>query len=210
MPLSLLDVFAGDVGLGGTVSGIVDLGAGPGGVPIGEARVMVDNLTRSGLVLSSRPIDLALVARLTASQLTARAVLQDEGQTKGRLQAQISGLPASGALTERLYAGDLFAQLRFEGPADALWRLSTIELIDVTGTLRVAADVTGSLRQPRVRGSLAGDALGVQSALTGTVLQNVRARGTFSGSRLNLTSFAGATPNGGRISGSGFVDLSTI
>jgi translocation and assembly module TamB len=210
MPLSLLDVFAGDVGLGGTVSGIVDLGVGPGGVPVGEARVMVDNLTRSGLVLSSRPIDLALVARLSASQLTARAVMQEEGQTRGRLQARISGLPASGALTERLYAGDLFAQLRFEGPADALWRLSTIELIDVTGTLRVAADVTGSLREPRVRGSMAGDGLGVESALTGTVLQNVRARGTFSGSRLNLTSFVGATPNGGRMSGSGFVDLSNM
>jgi len=210
MPLSLLDVFMGDLGVGGTVSGIVDFGAGPNGVPIGEARVMIDNLTRSGLVLSSRPIDLALVARLSASQLQGRAVLQEEGQTRGRLQARISGLPASGTLADRLYAGDLFAQLRFEGPADALWRLSAIELIDVTGTLRVAADVTGSLRQPRVRGSLAGDALHVESPLTGTVLNNVRARGTFSGSRLNLTSFAGTTPNGGRMSGSGYVDLSNM
>jgi len=210
MPLSLLDVFAGDIGLGGTVSGIVDVGAGPGGVPTGEARVMIDNLTRSGLVLSSRPMDLALVARLSPSQLQARAVLQEGGETRGRLQARISGLPASGALAERLYAGDLFAQLRFNGPADALWRLSTIELIDVTGTLRIAADVTGSLGDPRVRGSMSGDALGVQSALTGTVLTDVRARGTFSGSRLNLTSFAGATPNGGRMTGSGYVDLSNM
>jgi len=207
MPLSLLDVIAGDVGLGGTISGVVDIGSDPGGVPTGEARVMVDNLTRSGLVLSSRPIDLALVARLSASQLQARAVLREEGQTRGRLQALISGLPRAGGLTDRLYAGDLFAQLRYQGPADALWRLSAIELIDVTGTMRVAADVTGSLRKPEVRGSLAGDALGVQSAITGTVLTNVRARGTFAGSRLNLTSFTGASSNGGRISGSGFIDL---
>ena len=207
MPLSLLDVFAGDVGLGGTISGIVDLGSGPGGVPTGEARVMIDDLTRSGLVLSSRPIDLALVARLTPTQLAARAVMQDQGQTRGRLQARISNLPTSGGLTNRLYAGDLFAQLRFEGPADALWRLSAIELIDVTGTLRVAADVRGTLLDPQVRGSLAGDALRVQSPLTGSDLRSVRARGTFSGSRLNLTSFAGTAPNGGRVSGSGFVDL---
>ncbi len=210
MPLSLLDVAMGDIGLGGTASGIVDIGAGPNGVPVGEARLQIDNLTRSGLVLSSRPIDLALVARLSASQLQARAVLKDAGQTKGRLQARISGLPASGPLAERLYSGDLFAQLRYEGPADALWRLTTIELIDVTGTMRVAADVTGTLRRPLVRGSLAGDALGVQSQLTGTVLNAVRARGTFAGSRLNLTSFAGATPNGGRVSGSGFVDLAEM
>jgi translocation and assembly module TamB len=58
-----------------------------------RARVKVDNLTRSGLVLSSRPIDLALVARLSPSLLQARAVMQDEGQTEGRLQASISNLP---------------------------------------------------------------------------------------------------------------------
>ena len=208
MPLSLVDVVGADLGLGGTVSGIVDLGAGPNGVPTGEARIMVDDLTRSGLVLTSRPIDLALVARLSPSLLQARAVMNDEGQTQGRLQASISGLPASGALADRLYAGDLFAQLRFDGPAEALWRLSTLELIDVTGPIRVAADVTGSLGSPQVRGSLAGDALRVQSALIGTDIRNVRARGRFSGSRLQLASFAGTAPNGGAVSGSGFVDLS--
>ena len=208
MPLSLVDIFAGDMGLGGTISGIIDFGAGPNGVPVGDARVMIDNLTRSGLVLSSRPLDLALVGRLTPSELAARAVLQDQGQTRGRLQARIAGLPATGGVMDRLYAGDLFAQLRFEGPADALWRLAAIDLLDLTGTLRVAADVRGSLLNPQVRGSLAGDALRVQSQLTGSDLRQVRARGTFAGSRLNLTSFAGTAPNGGSVSGSGFVDLS--
>ena len=207
MPLSLLDVAGGDLGLGGTISGIIDLGAGPNGVPTGEARIMVDNLTRSGLVLSSRPLDLALVARLSPSVLQARAVMKDQGQTEGRLQASITNMPTAGALFDRLYAGNLFAQLRFNGPADALWRLSAVELIDVTGTAQVAADVTGSLGRPQVRGSLAGDALRVQSALTGTDIRNVRARGRFSGSRLQLASFAGTSPNGGRVSGSGFVDL---
>src|SRR5690606_25192995 len=79
MPLSLLDAAGADLGLGGTVSGIVDLGAGPNGVPTGEARVLVDDLTRSGLVLTSRPIDLALVARLSPSLLQARAVMKDNG-----------------------------------------------------------------------------------------------------------------------------------
>lgn len=210
MPLSLIDIFAGDVGLGGTASGVIDFGAGPGGVPVGEARVLVDNVTRSGLVLSSRPIDLALVARLSPTLLQARAVLRDDEGIKGRLQGRIANLPASGALTDRLFAGDLVAQLRFTGPADALWRLSTIELIDITGTLQVAADVTGSLARPQVRGSLAGDALRVRSALTGSDIRDVRARGRFAGSRLQLTSFAGTSPNGGRVSGSGFVDLADM
>ncbi len=207
MPLSLLDVAGADLGRGGTVSGIVDLGAGPNGVPTGEARIMVDNMTRSGLVLSSRPLDLALVARLSPSVLQARAVLKDQDTTQGRLQASITNLPAAGALFDRLYAGRLFAQLRFSGPAEALWRLAAVDLIDITGPANVAADVTGSLGRPQVRGSIGGDALRVQSALTGTDVRNVRARGRFSGSRLQLAGFAGTTPNGGRVSGSGVVDL---
>ncbi len=209
MPLSLIDAFAGDLGIGGTVSGIVDLQTGPDGEPTGEARVMVAGLTRSGLVLTSRPIDLALVASLTPDQLSARAVLRDGADTMGRLQARIV-LPAAGSFADRLYAGDLLAQLRFEGPADALWRLSTIELIDISGDARVAADVSGTLINPQVRGSIAGDALRVQSALTGSDIRDVRARGRFSGSRLQLTSFAGTAPNGGRVSGSGFVDLAQM
>jgi translocation and assembly module TamB len=207
LPLSLLDVAGGELGLGGTVSGIIDFGGGPNGVPTGEARVMVDNLTRSGLVMSSLPLDVALVARLSPSTLQARAIVRDQNNTEGRLQASISNLPASGALTERLYAGNLFAQLRYDGPAEALWRLSTVEVMDVTGELKVAADVTGTLGQPLVRGSLSGDALRVQSSLTGTDVRNVRARGRFSGSRLQLASFSGTAPNGGQVSGSGFVDL---
>jgi translocation and assembly module TamB len=61
-----------------------------------------------------------------------------------------------------------------------------------------------------VRGTLAGDALRVQSVLTGTDLRQVRARGRFSGSRLELTSFRGQAPNGGSVTGSGTVDLSNL
>jgi translocation and assembly module TamB len=210
MPLSLADALGADLGLGGSVSGVVDVGAGPGGLPVGEVRVLVKGLTRSGLVLSSRPIDLALVARLTANQLQARAELKEGGQTRGRLQARIDGLPASGALMDRLFDGNLYAQLRYTGPADALWRLAALELFDVTGTLNVAADVTGSLRNPLVRGTAAGTGLRVQSALTGSDVKDVTARGNFSGSRFQLTQFSGTTENGGKIIGSGIVDLSNM
>src|SRR5690606_6348472 len=84
------------------------------------------------------------------------------------------------------------------------------ELLDVTGTLRAAADVTGTLGNPQVRGSIAGDALRVQSPLTGSDLRDTRIRGRFSGSRLQLTSLAGAAPNGGRVVGSGVVDLANM
>ncbi|MGX7896735.1 translocation/assembly module TamB domain-containing protein [Tsuneonella sp. HG222] len=210
MPLSLIDAVGGDLGIGGTISGIIEGRSGAGGVPVGEARVMVDGLSRSGLLLTSRPIDLALVARLDPTLLQVRAVMQDDGGIKGRLQGRIANLASSGGLFRRLQDGDLRAQLRYSGPADALWRLAALDTLDLTGTLNVAADATGTLRNPQVRGTLAGDALRVQSVLTGTDIRQVRARGRFSGSRLQLTSFAGTAPNGGKVSGSGTIDLSDL
>jgi len=210
MPLSLIDITGADLGLGGSISGIVDYHSGAGGVPTGSARVMVTGLTRSGLLLTSRPVDLALVAQLSPTQLQARAVLEDKGQILGRLQGRIANLPPGGALYDRLSAGDLLAQLRYVGPADALWRLAALETFDVTGTIRVAADVRGSLADPQVRGSVAGDNLRVQSVITGTDLKNVHATGSFAGSRLQLTSFAGTAPNGGTVVGSGVVDLAGL
>ena len=161
MPLSLLDVVGGDLGLGGTVSGIVDFGAGPDGVPTGEARVMVDDLTRSGLVLSSRPIDLALVARLSPSQLAgARGAAGRRRRREGRLQARIAGLPAVGR------AGRPALRRRPVRPA-ALRRAGRRAVAAVDDRAdrrhrhRCRSPPTSPARSasPQVRGSLAGDAL---------------------------------------------------
>jgi translocation and assembly module TamB len=209
MPLSVADIYA-DLGLGGKISGLVDFSSSGSGVPTGEAKVKISGLTRSGLVLTSRPIDLALVLRLTADRLETRAVIDEGGQRRGRLQGRIAGLPASGALFDRLRAGTLFAQLRYNGPASALWRLLAVDAFDLTGPLSLGADVTGTLASPQVRGSVASDNLRLQSSLSGTDLRNVRARGTFSGSRLTLTSFRGVTANGGSVVGSGTVVLEDL
>lgn len=210
MPLSLADIAIADFGLGGTISGVVDYRSERGKLPVGSARVQVSKLSRSGLVLTSRPIDLLLVTRLTGRELETRAVIDEGGERRGRLQARITGMPASGDLMTRLESGNLFAQLRFGGPADALWRLAGVEAFDLTGPIAVAADVTGSLANPRVRGSVASDDLRMQSALSGTDIRNITARGTFAGSLLQLRRFSGTAPNGGSVSGSGTVDLSDL
>ena len=210
MPLSLADVAVADLGLGGTVSGTVDYVQPAGGLPTGQVRVKVSQLTRSGLVLSSKPIDLSLVGELTPSAFEARAVMRNEDIQRGRLQARITNLPRAGSINERLRAGRLSAQLRYRGAAESLWRLAAIDAFDVTGPLSVAANATGTLADPRVRGSLEGDGLRVRSSLSGTDIRDVSASGRFSGSRLRLTRFAGRTENGGTITGSGTVDLAGL
>lgn len=209
MPLSLADIAVADLGLGGTASGVVDYNA-DGTAPQAQARLVVKGLTRSGLVLTSRPVDLYLVAALDAGAFETKAVIEEKGTTRGRMQARISGLPQGGSLAERLRSGQLFGQLRYNGPADALWRLTGVEVFDLTGPVAVAADVSGSLDNPQVRGSMASQDMRLQSPLTGSDVRKVTMRGSFAGSRLTLASFTGVTPNGGRISGSGTVDLSDI
>ncbi|MFC3100268.1 translocation/assembly module TamB domain-containing protein [Altererythrobacter lauratis] len=215
MPLAVADVVLGDLGLGGSVSGVVNLAADASGVPVGDARLLVRNLSRSGLLLTSRPLDLALVADLSPSLFQARAVIRDGDSASGRLDARIADLPLAGAggdrgLAARLYAGDLLAQLRYQGPAEALWRLAAIEVLDVAGRVNVAAEVRGTLGTPRVRGSVSGNGLQVQGAATGTDISNVAVQGRFDGSRLRLTRFSGTSPGGGSVVGSGFVDFSNM
>jgi len=210
MPLDIADLFMPDLGLGGTVSGVVEYSDAPGTLATGNAKLLFDDLTRSGLVLTSRPVDIALVAELGASDVQMRAVFKDDGQSNGRMQARISGLPARGTLIDRLRAGDLYGQLRYDGPADALWRLAAIEIFDMTGPIRISGDVRGSLDNPVVRGSLSADDLRMQSALTGTDVTGLSARGSFDGSVLRISRFAGRASNGGTVSGSGSIDMSNI
>jgi translocation and assembly module TamB len=210
MPLSVLDIVAPRLALGGHASGRFTYRVPRGGsLPAGSAELRIRGLTRSGLVLSSRPIDLGLNAVLTADRLVARAVGVSDGQIIGRAQARIAPLPADGMLPDRLMRSPVIAQLRYAGPADTLWRLSGIETIDLSGPVSVGADISGRVGDPAIRGSLRTDGARLESAVTGTVIDKIKASGRFGGSRLAMDSFTGRTRNGGTLSGTGSFDLAT-
>src|SRR3546814_1466180 len=95
----------------------------------------VRNLGRAGLALTSTPFDLGLSALLDGRAGALRGVVRSKGQIVGRAQARIAPIPgdADDPLVERLYAAPLTAQLRYNGPSEALWRLTGIETLDVSG-----------------------------------------------------------------------------
>jgi translocation and assembly module TamB len=194
MPLSLGDVVFSDLGLGGKVSGNLAWHRAREGLPSAEGSLAIKGLTRSGLSLTSRPIDLAVVGALREQTLEARAIASEDGQVRGRLQARIDQLGGDGGLETRLSHGRLVGQMRYGGPADALWRLMALDAFDLTGPIDIAADIDGSLYDPHIRGSLAGNNLRLQSAVTGTDIRQIVARGSFSGSRLTLTNLSGRPP----------------
>ncbi|MBW0145418.1 translocation/assembly module TamB domain-containing protein [Sphingomicrobium clamense] len=204
MPLRIFDLVDAEIELGGTADGSIDLDLGA--QPSGEVDLKVRGLTRSGLLTASQPIDVALRGRLDKGIAGFRAVAALDGETVGRAQARIR-LNGRGGLPGQLMASPLLAQLRYDGPADALWRLSGFELFDLTGPLEAGVDVRGSLLVPRIAGRLSTEGARIESPVSGTVVENLRGDGRFSGSRLTLSGIAGTTPGGGSVSGSGALDF---
>ncbi|MDO6416360.1 translocation/assembly module TamB domain-containing protein [Sphingomonas sp. BIUV-7] len=208
MPLILADIFVPKLGLSGYASGKLSFRREGAAAPTGRMDLTLRGLARAGLVLVSQPIDVGLAAALTPSGIAARAVAISQGKTIGRAQARIAPLPPGGDLSDRILRAPLFAQLRYIGPADILWRLTGVETIDLSGPLTVTADAAGTLADPLIRGSLRTDAGRVESSVTGTVVRSVKATGTFEGSRLLLSAMSGVTPDGGTVTGRGDFDLS--
>ena len=203
LPLSLLDIAYDDLGLGGTATGSLSYVHRRGDMPTGKAELRVRGLSRSGLSLSSRPVDAGVNAILTHDRLATRMVFVANGQTIGRAQVLLTPLGSEGSLVERLNRAPLFAQLRYNGTADTLWRLTGVEIVDISGPVSMTADARGTLGNPVIAGSLATDAAAINSPVTGMRLHDVKARGRFSGAQLVMTSFSAAAQNGGTVTGTG-------
>lgn len=210
MPLRLVDLAGAELGLGGRLSGVLTWRQAGSAPPSGSARIRIDDFTRSGLVLSSRPVDVYAVANLSRSELAVGARLLEDDARLGSLDARVTGLGGGGDLAARVMGGRLDARLDYDGPAQSLWRLAAIETFDLTGPLKVEARATRTLANPRITGALASDDLRLQSAISGTDIDDITASGRFAGSRLELSRFAGRTAGGGTVTGSGSVDLSDM
>jgi translocation and assembly module TamB len=207
MPLSVLDIAYPDLGLGGIASGTVAFNLPANArAPSGKADLRVRGLSRAGLVLSPKPIDAGIAAILSGDGLVVRAVAASGGATIARAQMRAAPLASGGDLVARIGNAPLFAQVRVNGPADTLWRLTGVEGIDISGPVAIAADINGSLNRPQIRGSVVTQAMRLESAISGTKLTNMSARGRFGGSRLTIDSFS-ATAGPGTVSGRATFDL---
>ena len=206
MPLSVLDIGYAGLGLGGNASGTLHYAARGDEAPTGRVNMTVRGLTRSGLLQSSTPIDLGIAGVLTADKAGVRAVMASNGRTIGRAQALLRPL-GQGDVVERLLGAGLFAQLRYSGPADTLWRLTRVELFDLAGPVAIAADVSGSVRAPQIRGQVRASGARISSATTGTALTNVQAAGRFAGSQLQIQTFTADAGRGGSVTGTGRFDF---
>ncbi|WP_037500950.1 translocation/assembly module TamB domain-containing protein [Sphingomonas jaspsi] len=205
MPMQLLDIVWPGARLGGIASGHIDYQWV--GQPMGSANLRIRRLTRAGLVLASQPIDLGVNAVIRDGRAALRAVAVSGGKTIGRAQARFAPL-GRGPIVAELMNAPMQLQARYAGPADTLWRLSGIEIFDLSGPVAVGADISGRLVDPQIRGSIRAQGARIESAVTGTVVEGLNASGRFDGSRLTFGSIQGTTPGGGAVTGNGTVDFS--
>ncbi len=202
MPLEVLDIFWPDLDLSGAASGRVDYAWKSN--RSGRLDLKVRGLSRAGLVLASKPIDVGIAAVVNGGQAALRAVAASDGAVVGRAQARFAPL-GNGPLVAELMNAPLFAQLRYSGQADTLWRLTGSEVIDMSGPIAVGADIGGRLASPSIRGSLRTQKARIESQVTGMVIDQISADARFSGPRLIFSKITGQTSGGGSISGSGSV-----
>jgi translocation and assembly module TamB len=134
-------------------------------------------------------------------------VAASDGAIVGRAQARFAPM-GSGPLMAELLNAPLFAQLRYTGPADTLWRLTGSEVIDMSGPLAVGADIGGRLADPVIRGSLKTKNARLESAVTGMVIDGVTSEARFSGPQLIFNQISGRTSGGGTVNGNGSVTFS--
>ena len=202
MPLQILDIAWPGTGLKGLATGRLDYAWK--GNRSGRVDLKIRGLSRSGVLLGSRPIDVALAAAVNGNQAAMRAVAGSGGQTIGRAQARFAPL-GRGPMLAELANAPLFAQLRYSGPADTLWRLSGIKVFDLSGPVAIGADIGGRVVNPQIRGSLRTHNARIESAVTGMVIDQLTAEARFGGPRLMFTRLGGRTSGGGAIEGTGNV-----
>jgi len=205
MPLDVLNIAWPNLDMSGRASGSLEYAWK--GARSGKLNLTVRGLSRSGLVLASQPIDLGVAAILEDNKAGLRAVAVSDGKTIGRAQARFSPV-GNGSVMDALTNAPLMAQLRYQGSADTLWRLSGIEIFDLTGPAAIGADIGGTWSNPVVHGSLRAQNARLESSITGTVLENLVAQGSFQGPKLVFSRLAGQTPGGGSLEGSGTVTFS--
>lgn len=207
IPLSLLDIFHPGLGLGGYAHGQITWQQDQTAAPNGMVNLTLRGLTRSGIFLSSRPIDAGIAAILNPEKLALRAVVQDNNQIVGRAQAEWRKDQNTSLSLAQFRHMPMKAQIRFKGASETLWRLLGIDNIDISGGLAFFTDISGSVDHPSLTGRLAMNRGRIEGATTGLTIDQVQMQGNFTDTNLVIDQFSGDTSSKGRINGKATIDF---
>lgn len=208
LDVSLLNAFVPGLGLGGSATGSLDFAQPDAAAfPRADARLTIDDFTRTTAVSVSQPIDINFVGKLLADGGEARAIMRRRGSVIGRVVATLRPLPpGAGAWSTRLLGAPLSGGIRYNGPADTLFSFAGLPDQRLTGPIGVAADFSCRVSNPCLSGIVRANGLTYENQTYGTRLSNLAISGRFDGSRLQIERLQ-ATAGDGSVSASGYVGL---
>jgi len=206
--MTLLNAVYPDMGLGGRASGSLDFEqASAEAFPRADARLTINNFTRTTAATVSEPVDINFAGKLLADGGEARAVIRKRGSVIGRLQASLRPLgPGAGPWTTRLSAAPLSGGIRYNGPAETLFSFVGTGEQRLSGPIALAADFSCRVADPCLNGVVRGNGMVYENLTYGTRLTDIVTNGRFTGNRLEIEQFT-ATAGDGSIKANGFVSL---
>jgi translocation and assembly module TamB len=208
MDLSIVNAFAPQLGIGGRATGSLDFAQPAGGTfPRAEARLNIENFTRSSIAIRSQPVNIALAGSLVPEGGRLGAAIRRNGSLIGRLQVRLQPLgPGAGSWQTRLFAAPLAGGIRYNGPADVLMSLSGIAGHHLSGPIALGADFTGQVQAPQFAGIVRANNLTYANDQFGTRINSLALQGRFSASELEIVSLSGRAGEG-TVQGSGRIGL---
>jgi translocation and assembly module TamB len=206
--LSIVNAFLPGYGIGGQATGSLDFAqAGPAAFPRADARLSIDNFTRTTATSVSQAVDVNFVGKLLPDGGEARAVFRERGAVIGRMVASLRPLgPAGGTWSERLFAAPLGGGIRYNGPADTLSSFAGLRDHSVSGPIGLAADFSCRVADPCLNGVVRANALTYENQRYGTRLTQMALTGRFAGNRLEIEQLT-ARAGDGTVSAKGTISL---
>jgi translocation and assembly module TamB len=206
--MALVNAFMPGLGIGGRASGSLDFEqANASAFPRADARLHLEDFTRTTAASMSQPLDVNFVGRLLPDGGEARAVMRRRGTVVGRLVASLRPLgPTAGTWTDRMMSAPLSGGIRYNGPADTLFSFAGLTDQRLSGPIGLAADFSCRVQAPCLNGIVRGQNLTYENLTYGTKLTQMNLSGRFNGSSLQLESLT-AKAGDGSISAGGQVSL---
>ena len=209
LDLSLVNTVIPGLGLNGSATGSLDFNqTNSNAFPSADARITVNNFTRTSLSAISKPVDISFVGRLLTDGGDARALIRRNGTVIGRMQASLSPLPPGrGSWVTRLLGAPLSGGIRYNGPADVLFSLAALKDQKLSGPIGVAADFSGQVQSPVLNGVIRANNLTYENEAFGTRLTNMKINGNFASDRLEIDQLT-ANAGNGTVSATGRIGFS--
>ena len=190
--IGIAQAFAPWLGVSGKATGTVDLTLHGSAIPDANARVDIAGFTRTGALVVSDPVDIAMLGTLHAGGGAVNALIRRGGATIGRVQAKIGAVGGAEGLAQASLSGGI----RYNGPAEVLWTLTGIGGQTVAGPVAIGADFSGRVGAPELTGVIRASQLRYENEATGTTITGIVMDGRFTSSEFQLNSFSGKAGSG--------------